>query len=198
MAILLPTDPVPQRWTPRVLDWGGELVPVLGGEVQRLNRLGDRLAVDVVLTATQDAAQAQAYIARLRRGRREGALLAWPQLNLEIGNPGDPSVDGGGQAGASLAVKGLLPGYVVREGQFLSLVSDGCRYVHAVTAALTVPPSGLATLAIEPMLRVAPSDHDVVELAAPRIEGLVSGLDRGWTVDMAGTVGLAFTITEQR
>ena len=198
MAILLPTDPGPQSWTPRPLDWGGELVPVLGGEVQRLNRLGDRLAVDVVLTPTTDAGQAQAYIARLRRGRREGALLAWPQLNLAIGNPGAPRVDGGGQAGTNLAVRGLTPGYVVREGQFLSLVSNGCRYVHAVAAALTVPASGLATLSLEPMLRVVPANNDSIELAAPRIEGLVSGLDRGWTIDIAGVVGLAFTITEQR
>ena len=198
MAILLPTEPIPQSWTPRPLDWGGELVPLLGGEVQRLNRLGDRMAVDVVLSATTDAAQAQAYIARLRRGRREGALLAWPQLNLAIGDPGAVSVDGGGQAGATLAVKGLTPGYRLREGQFFSLVSDGCRYVHAVSAALTVPPSGLATLAIEPMLRVVPSNHDLVELAAPKIEGLVSGLDGGWTIDIAGSVGLAFTLTEQR
>ena len=198
MAILLPTDPVPQSWTPRVLDWGGELTPVLGGEVQRLNRLGDRLAVDVVLTPTQDAVAAQAYIARLRRARRDGALMAWPQLNLVIGNPGSPSVDGGGQAGSQLAIKGLTPGYAIREGQFFSLVTNGCRYVHMVTAALTVPASGLATLPIEPMLRVSPSNHDVIEFAAPKIEGLVSGLDRGWTVDIAGTVGLAFTITEQR
>jgi hypothetical protein len=198
MAILLPTDPVPQRWRPRVLDWGGELTPVLGGEVQRLNRIGDRLAVDVVLTATPDAALAQAYIARLRRGRRDGARLAWPQLNLAVGNPGAPTVNGGGQAGSSLAVKGLTPGYRVREGQFFSLVSNGCRYVHMIAAASVVPPSGFATLPIEPMLRVLPSNHDVVELAAPMIEGLVSGLDQGWTVDIAGTVGLSFTITEQR
>lgn len=198
MAILLPAEPVPQSWTPRPLDWGGELTPMLGGEVQRLNRLGDRLAVDVVLTPTQDAALAQAYVSRLRRARRDAALMAWPQLNLPIGDPGLVTVDGAGQAGSTLAVKGLASGYALREGQFFSLVSDGHRYVHAVTAAATAPTSGLLTLAIEPRLRISPSNHDVIELAAPKIEGLVSGLDAGWSIDIAGTVGLAFTITEQR
>lgn len=198
MAILLPADPVPQSWVPRPLDWGGELTPMLGGEVQRLNRLGDRLAVDVTLTPTRDAALAQAYVSRLRRARRDGALMAWPQLNLAIGDPGDVRVDGGGQAGATLAVKGLAPGYPLREGQFFSLVSDGHRYVHAVATAATAPSSGLLTLAIEPRLRVVPSNNDVIELAAPKIEGLVSGLDGGWTIDIAGTVGLSFTIAEQR
>ena len=197
MAILLPAAPVPQRWTARALDWGGELVPLLGGETQRLNRLGDRFAIDVTLTPTQDAALAQAYISRLRRGRRDGALLPFPQLNLAIGAPGDVRVDGAGQAGSSLAVKAVGAGYAFREGQFFSLVCDGRRHLHSVSAAATAPGSGLLTLAIEPMLRVSPAANDVVEVAAPMIEGFVAGPEQGWTVDIAGTIGLSFTLTER-
>lgn len=197
MAILLPADPVPQRWAVRALDWGGELVPLLGGETQRLNRLGDRFAIDVTLTPTQDAALAQAYISRLRRGRRDGALLPFPQLNLAIGAPGDVRVDGVGQAGSSLAVKGVSAGYAFREGQFFSLVSDGRRHLHSVSTAATAPGSGLLVLAIEPMLRVSPAANEVVEVAAPMIEGFVAGAEQGWTVDIAGTVGLSFTLTER-
>ena len=197
MAILLPADPVPQRWTPRMLDWGGELVPLLGGETQRLNRLGTRFAIDVLLTPTQDAALAQAYIARLHRGRRDGARLPFPQLNLAIGLPGEVRVDGAGQAGSSLAVKGVAAGYAFREGQFFSLVSNGRRHLHSVSGAATAPASGLLTLAIEPMLRVSPAANDVVEVAAPMIEGFVGGTEPGWTVDIAGTVGLSFTLNER-
>lgn len=197
MAILLPAEPVPQRWTPRALDWGGELVPPLGGETQRLNRLGDRFAIEVTLTPTQDAALALAYVSRLRRARREGARLPFPQLNLAVGSPGDVRVDGAGQAGSWLAVRGATAGYAFREGQFFSLVSDGRRHLHSVAAAATASAAGLALLAIEPMLRVSPSDGDVVEVAAPMIEGFVGGNEQGWTVDIAGTVGLSFTLTER-
>lgn len=197
MAILLPAEPVPQSWTPRALDWGGELVPVLGGETQRLNRLGDRFAIDVTLTPTQDATLAQAYISRLRRGRRDGVLMPFPQLNLAIGAPGDVRVDGAGQAGSSLAVKGASVGYVFREGQFISLVSNGRRHLHSVGAAATATGGGLVTLPIEPMLRVSPANNDVIEVAQPMIEGFVAGNEQAWTIDIAGTVGLSFTITER-
>ncbi|MFC3711258.1 hypothetical protein ACFOMD_01665 [Sphingoaurantiacus capsulatus] len=197
MAILLPAEPVPQSWTPRAMDWGGELVPVLGGETQRLNRLGDRFAVEVVLTPTQDAAQALAYISRLRRGRREGARMPFPQLNLPIGNPGELRVHGSGQAGSSLTVRGATTGYGFREGQFFSLVHDGRRYLHSVATAATAPVGGVLTLAIEPMLRVSPGDGDLIEMAAPMIEGFVGGNEQGWTVDIAGTIGLSFILTER-
>lgn len=197
MAILLPVEPVPQRWTPRALDWGGELVPLLGGETQRLNRLGDRFAIDVTLTPTQDATLALAYISRLRRGRRDGARLPFPQLNLAIGAPGDVRVDGAGQAGSSLAVRGVGAGYGFAEGQFFSLVCNGRRYLHSVSSAAVAPGSGRLTLAIEPMLRVSPADGDVAEVAAPMVEGFVAGAEQGWTVDIAGTVGLSFTLTER-
>lgn len=197
MAIALPTDPVPQVWQPRLIDFGGELVPSLGGESQYLGRLGNRHSVSVQLTPTQDAELAQAYISRLHRGRREGVLMPFPQLNLVIGSTGTVRVNGGSQAGSTIILDGFSALYPVAEGQFFSIVTDGRRYLYSAAEAATASAGGELTLDIDPMLRVSPSNNDLVELAAPKIEGFVGGDDLGWTIDIAGTVGLSFTITER-
>lgn len=197
MAIALPTDPVPQVWQPRLIDFGGELVPSLGGESQYLGRLGNRHSVAVQLTPTQDAELAQAYISRLHRGRREGVTMPFPQLNLVIGSTGTVRVNGGSQAGSTIILDGFNALYPVAEGQFFSIVTDGRRYLYSAAEAATASAGGELTLDIDPMLRVSPSNNDLVEFAAPIIEGYVGGNEIGWTVDIAGTVGLSFTITER-
>jgi hypothetical protein len=52
-------------------------------------------------------------------------------------------------------------------------------------------------LAINPMIRTSPADNAVTEFAEPMVEGFLSGNETMWTVDVARTVGLSFTITER-
>lgn len=194
MAIVLPTNVAPVSYSPSLVDFGGELTPALGGPVQRINRLGDRWSVQVQMPA-MDADEARIWISRLVQGRKSSCLLAWPQPTA-IGGEGAPRVNGGSQAGTSLAIDGLPAGKSIVEGAFFSIVGPDRRYLHQVVAAAVASGSGAVTLSIEPALRIIPADNAVVELATPMIDGMVQG-GVSWSVDMAAEYGLSFTLVER-
>jgi hypothetical protein len=194
LAVALPTDIAPIAYNPSLIDFGGELTPILGGPVQRINRLGDRWAVEVTLPPLKGD-EARIWISRLTHGRASSCLLPWPQP-IGVGGEGAPRVNGAGQAGKLLSIDGLPAGKVLPEGVFLSIVGANRRYLHQLIAERTANGSGEVTLAIEPALRISPSDNAVVELAAPMIDGLVQG-GVAWSVDLAREHGLTFTLVER-
>ena len=196
MSITLPTSPAPTAGTtPRYLDFGSELVPPLGGPTQRLNRIGNRFAIDVALPPMRETL-ARPYIAALIRAKVEGAVMRFPQPGVTIGTPGTPLVLGGNQSGETLVIDGLTPGYVIRAGQFFSILHGGRRYLHMANLNATANGSGQVTLSISPMLRIIPADNAVVEIAQPMIEGFIAGSELPWTLDVARIYGLSFSITE--
>lgn len=199
MSVMLPSSPAPVAAEPAYLDWGGTLRPIFGGAVQKLNRLGDRFALDVAMPPLRTEAQGREWVADLILGQRQGAMIEWPQPDLVIGAPGTPVVDGSGQAGSFLNLRGFAAGYGVRKGQFFSIVHGGRRYLHMATAAAVADGSGvIAPLPIAPMLRMQPSDGAVCEFALPMIEGWLEGDSRSWTLDVARFTGLSFRISEAK
>lgn len=196
MSILLPASPLPKEATPRLLDFGAVLTPPSGGAAQKLNRLGNRHSISVQTPNLMPEPHGRIWASKLRQALREGAVMPFPQPGLIIGTPGAPTVDGAGQAGSFLAIKGGAPGYVVRDGQFLSVIIGGRRYLYACTTDTTLNGSGNATLPITPMLRISPPNNAIVELTQPMIEGFLSGNAAEWTHVIARTRGLTFTITE--
>jgi len=198
MAIVdLPATPGPVdlQWQP--IDYGGTLQGALGGEAQRINRLGNRFALTVTLPRMAENA-ARPWIAALMTGLREGVRWQLRQVELAIGAPGSPVANGDGQAGNAIAVRSGAAGYGVRAGQFLSITTDGDRYLYMAAADVTLNGSGAGSIAIEPPLRAEAADGDAINLAAPVIEGLLSQGPVPWTIDAARRFGLQFTITEAR
>ena len=102
---------------------------------------------------------------------------------------------GAGQAGTSLTIDGLPDGYVIRKGQFLSVVSAGQLFLYRAKASATSV-AGTATVSLRTMLRRPPNDNDVVEIAQPMIEGFVRDLGE-WAVGVDRMVGLQFTVRER-
>lgn len=198
MSILLPSAPGIRTATPRLLDFGGILTPAGGGASQRLNRLGNRFAIDIEVPPALTESAGRIFVARLLRAVSEGALYPFPQPHLVIGTPGSPTVNGAGQAGSTPNLHGFDPGYVVREGQFFSIIHGGRRYLHAATADTTADGSGLMALPIVPMLRISPSDGDVCEFAVPYIEGwlTLSGNAMQWQLQLEPYTQLSISITE--
>lgn len=196
MPVELPTSPQPAGASPRLVDYGGDLTPFLGGSVQRIERLGSRWALDVTMPPMTPEV-ARVWIARLVKAKRSSAVLAWPQPGIEIGDEGAPRVNGAGQGGTFLSVDGLPPSKAVKEGWFFSLIAGGRRYVHQMSGDVNASAAGAAVLPLEPMLRISPADNAVLEIALPKIEGLVQGSELGWTIELAGTVGLSFTLVER-
>src|SRR5690606_36643577 len=111
----------------------------------------------------------------LIKAEGEPLILPVPQPGLEVGPAGSPRVNGAGQLGTTLLVDGLTPAYVVRAGQFLSVIVDGRRFVYVATEDVVADGSGAAALKVGPMIRRSPADNAVVEIAQPMIEGFVQG-----------------------
>ena len=198
MSIILPTSPGPSDAVPSYLDWGGTLRPIFGGVLQKLLRLGDRFAIDINLPPLPNESSGRVWVANLMLAQRQGAVLSWPQPGLTVGLPGIPVVNGAGQAGSSIVLRGFTPGYTVRTGQFFSILHGGRRYLHFAAADVVASAQGAMLLPIGPMLRIRPGDGAVCEFAAPKIEGLLDGNTRDWSLSTAMTTGLTFRIMEMK
>jgi hypothetical protein len=196
MAIPLPSTPLPKEATPRPLDFGAWQTPPNGGVAQRSEHVGSRFALDVTTPGLKPEPDSRIWVSRLLQGVSSTVIYPFPQPGLVIGSPGAPVVDGAGQAGTTILLTGFTVGYVVREGQFFSIIVAGRRYLYAATADRTADAQGKIALPIWPALRVSPANGGVCEFAAPKIEGALSGNERGWTHVIARTRGLTFTITE--
>lgn len=192
--IEFPHDLGPQSFTMRLVDFGGVMRPALGGAVTRVNRLGNRYAADVTMPPLEFE-RGRLFVSRLIRARSEGLRMEIP---LTLGKQGVPgvgaTVDGAVAGGTSLAVKGVNPGWVAKEGYWLSVVKSGQHYAHNICAQAVADGTGDITLTIEPELRVSLADGDVVNLARPMIEGFVEG--DGWEWSLAHHAMISFTIEE--
>jgi hypothetical protein len=194
VAILLPACPLPNEAQPFLISFGGNLTPFLGGPVQHINRLGDRFGIRYVMPEL-DGEEARSYIARLLRGRNERVLIPWFRTVFDQPDEGAPKVASGVSGGMAVPITGVAGGYTTYEGQFLSIVHDGRRYMHMATGNLT----GNGTLGIWPPLRTALNANDVVELADPMIEGLVSpGDEISWSHAIDLTTAISFSVVESK
>lgn len=173
MTIALPALPRDASYSMRPVKGATSVLrPAFGGPRLPLARKGDHWAIDVDVGGL-DPACGSALVADLVQASGETVSLALPQTQAEAPLAADPAVWGAGQAGSLLTVDGLPVGYTIRKGRFFSVITGGRRYVYIVTAAVVANGAGRATIPFWPMLRAAPSDNDVVEFKAPRIEGFV-------------------------
>jgi hypothetical protein len=184
---------------PQLIDFGGELVPGIGAAVQRINRLGNRFGIAVEMPPVPEEPEGRILAGLLRLAKTQGALFPFPQPGLEIGVPGSPVVNGTVAGGTSLPVRGLTALYTVRFGQFFSIIHGGRRYLHSAAAETTANGSGNAVIVLDPTLRTDLADGDVVEMAEPKIEGLLETGNVKWAIRTEPfTDGLGFTVTESR
>jgi hypothetical protein len=196
MSVLLPNLPGMRSAEPQLLDFGGVQQGALGGAAQRLNRLGNRFAISVELPPALSATDGRVYVARLLKALTAGAIYPFPQPDLAIGDPGAPLVNGAGQSGSVLNLKGFIAGYLIREGQFFSIIHNGRRYLHQASAEIAADGSGNVALPITPMLRISPANNAVCEFALPYIEGFVSGDSARWKLLLEPYHSIAFNISE--
>jgi hypothetical protein len=196
MSITLPSSPGIRSAKPRLLDFGGVQTPPGGGASQKLYRLGDRYALAPTMPPIRTEPDGRIWASKLIQAQREGAIFAFPQPDLVIGDPGSPVVDGAGQAGMVLNLRGFTAGYLVRDGQFFSIIHGGRRYLHCARGDLAADGTGKISLPIQPMLRIAPADGAVCEFAAPKIEGLLDGQAVEWEHQLEPYTLVNFSITE--
>lgn len=197
MTVALPTGGIADS-TPRFVDRGGVLEAALGGDDQRLDRLGSKFGSNFV-TKPMKAEEARVWIARLIRGKREKASIKFPQPGLTNEFTLDGTVSGANAANAevlNIALSVGQAGRTMKEGQFISLIKGDKRYLHQVTAAAVVLGSGALVVSIQPPLRTAFVGGEVVEILTPKIEGYVRGDEFSWNISNAKIYGLSFDIEE--
>jgi len=181
--------------TPLVVEFGGVLTPALGGPIQRIDRVGSRWAFAFETPVMDVEPDGRRWAARLARAKREGALIAIPQPDLDIGNPGAPTVATNIASGKLVPLAGLIPGYRVQEGQWVSLIVGGHRYADQVTGDAVAGADGSATIRIQNLLRAPLVGGEVVEIAEPKVEGSLEG-QFSWSLDNRRETSFGFTVTE--
>lgn len=169
-----------------------------GSNLQRGQRAGSHyIGTFVSIPLGPDQARALLDL----RNEVDTVIMDLPQPGLDIGTPaptGVPQVNGSGQAGSSLSVKNLTPGYVIRKGQaFSHQGSDLTFRTYVADAAVTANVSGVAVIPLETMLTWPPLNNEGVHFAVPKIEGFAT-VERGsWLQDGNGYQTVSFTIEER-
>lgn len=178
------------------LDPGGVAEASLGGDPDYINRPGYRYAVQFDLPYIPSAKEARIFESLLKQGSREDVSYPWP-LDVKAVVAGAPLIDGSNPPGASVKLKGLVPGCVIRVGQpFAVVLADGSGCIHEATEKVIAGDDGKATVSAFPLTRKTFTDGLVVEIEKPRIRGVLS-----WDGSTQGAFGarpFSFTITERR
>lgn len=181
------------------MDPGGPVPGTMGGPSDYVSRPGLRLSVAFQLRELRSAEEAAAFENMLRRGSQEDVSYPFP-LDFAPGPSSPvgsaPLVNGSNPAGGVLNIKGLLPYYQFREGQPVAVISGGLGYVHFATAVTVASNTGTVALPVFPWTRTTFANGDVVEIARPRIRGILAwdGSDQ----PAYGRRAFRFTIAERR
>lgn len=193
--IILPDSPSPAAASPIYIDFGG----IQGVSVeQRVNRLGNRFGISVTMPPMRREKNGRIWESRLVQAQTEGARMEWPLMGFDAGVPGTVVVDGAGQAGTTLNVRGATPNYAFREGQYFSIETGGVHHMHQVAAETLADASGEAALPLTAMIRQQHADGDACHIARPMIEGFLRGDRRQWEYALGNFVGMSFEIHERK
>jgi hypothetical protein len=193
--IVLPASPKPNRMTVDYLDFGFMQSRVAASV--RVDRPGNRHRITVSWPREQMVpGSREDFTARLKRGKREGVQVNIP-LTADQGSPGTPVVNGAGQSGTTINLRGLTPGYVVARDFWLTIVrGDGVAFLHSVYAPVTANGSGLAAVQIEPALRHPFADGATVALQTPYVQGFLAGETFSYSIEEVKMTPLSITIEE--
>ena len=191
--ITLPTEAVPGNFVGTLIDAGFTQRAVQS--IDYIPRKGSRYRVAFSFRPrTPD--EARVMVSRLIAGKQGGIRVELPLLQ-DQGSPGSPTIFAIVDQ-RTVTIHQLTPGYVAREGFWLSFVKAGQHYLHSIAVGGTANISGVLTVQLNELLRDTFSNGDVVHLAAPQVEGLVSGDEWSWQFDPARIIDIEFEIEERK
>lgn len=184
------------EFAPDLVPPARDLRDVDGTTLQRITRLGQHWLFSCQVKP-QTYEQALAWAALLEQSA-ELMTLKIPQPKLDIGAPGTSvQVDGSGQTGNVLKLKGLPASYAAKAGQWISVVTASRRYAYRLRANATANGSGVLDAPVNPLIRAAHLNNNVVEVADPKVTGFVTLRTSASAINVSAHVpAIAFTIEE--
>lgn len=194
--IELPDDPAPNGAEATLIDYGMVLRPSTGAAALRINRAGSRYRVALTFPPMRPDV-ARVFNSRFQQAKREGLRVEYPLLGHSQSGCGSPVVDGTNPTGTTLPVRGLTPGYAVKEGFPLTLLdASGQGYLYFTTNAVRADASGEAIIGLSVPIRAPHPDGSTILLARPTIEGLLVD-DVTWSLNVDRLIrGGTITIEE--
>jgi hypothetical protein len=196
MRIELPSWCVPNGATAAMIDPGGVVRSALNTAAQEIDRPGAHYRAALTFPPIDDPREGRVVVSRLIRAKRLGLRVEFPLLEPQR-VAGRILVDGAGQSGFALAVRGFTARTVVREGWWLSVeAASGQHYLHNVAGDVLPGADGRAVLTLSEQLRAPFADGAIVHLAKPMIEGPVEGSEMAWSISVEMQVGIEVAIEE--
>jgi len=187
----------PRIATPALIDKSLTQRSAGPGPTNYIPRKGSRYRVQVTMGPFYSE-KARDYVADLIAGKSEGIRISYP-LQWSQSGCGALQVDGAGQGGTTLNIKGGTPGFMVRKGFFLSIEDEnGQHYLHNVKSPVRIGADGKAALPIKPELRHPFLNNATVHMAKPMVEGFVDGNEWSWELAGDGVTPIVFTIEEYK
>lgn len=168
--IALPADPAPRDVRLAPITFAAmSRSPWSGAQQVQLNAgMMWRFSADY---PPMSAVQAREWVGSLSQlnGRFGTFLFGDPLWKAPRGTwAGSPVVDGAGQAGQGLAVRGFTAGATGLKGDYFQIGSGASSRLYMATVDFTADGAGEATLDIWPRLRGAPADGAALVTATPQ------------------------------
>jgi len=180
--------PTLTRSAPHRIEWGlRSNVQVstspLNGSVQTVELPGARWRCTMYYEnlLADDAAKLQSFLVQLRGQAGRFLCPCWARLTPRGLGGGAPLVSGAGQTGNVLTVSGASPSKAgwLREGDFISFGT--VPELHMVKSDASTNVSGLATLSIEPPIRVSPANGAAVTILRPVAHMMLTESEVAWS-----------------
>lgn len=146
----------------------------------------------------EDAEYFNAFLLKLR-GKYGTFLIGNPNAYNPRGSwVGTPVVDGGGQSGDTLNIRGLTPSQtnIARAGDYIQLGTGSNTRLHQVLNDTNSDGAGKASLLIAPNLRSSPSDGASLITTGARGRFRLSDNLQGISIDTESTYQISFRATE--
>ncbi len=131
----------------------------------------------VVAIGEANALAAEAFLIDLEGPINSFRLALAENAQLPAGSVA--YVDGAGQYGRSLVLRGGPPGLTLRRGMKIGTYDQAVF----VMADATFAANGSATVSFKPSLRLSPADASYVEIVKPTVLVSLAGSSAGWSVD---------------
>lgn len=162
-----------------------------------IDRPGSRWMFEMATAMMRVEPDWRLLAARFDDAERLGGLFVIPQPGFDPGTPGSAVVDATTSSGREVPITGASPHYAVKRGQWVSFVVDGQRYADRIAEQAILDASGEGTIRLRNLLRVPLTAGDTVELAEPKVEGIVEVTSRE-PLTPVRVAAFEWTVTEAR